>query len=304
MQIYLPIAEISVPAESLALLGVAVGFLSGLFGVGGGFLATPFLLFMGIPPAVAVGTQANQLVATSVTGMLGHWRKGNVDMQLGAVMMAGGMVGSLAGVVVFRVLQHFGHIDLFIATSYIILLGTIGTMMLIESTMTLLKRHKATEDVISLAQRPFFQRWPYKMRFIKSRLYISALLPIIIGFVGGLLVSILGIGGGFILIPAMIYVLGMPSLLVAGTSLFQIIFISAFSCILHATFNHTVDAILALILISGGVVGAQIGVRAARRIKGAPARVALALIILAVGTRMIGVLFMEPSDLFALDVRL
>ncbi len=304
MQIYLPIAEISVPAESLAVLGVAVGFLSGLFGVGGGFLATPFLLFMGIPPAVAVGTQANQLVATSVTGMLGHWRKGNVDMQMGSVMLAGGLVGSFVGVFVFKMLQHFGHIDVFIAASYVLLLGSIGSMMLVESVLAVLKRHKVTEDVISLAQRPFFQTWPYKTRFIKSRLYISALLPMIVGFVGGLLVSILGVGGGFIVVPAMIYVLGMPSLLVVGTSLFQIIFISAFSCILHATFNHTVDAVLALILISGGVVGAQIGVRLARRIKGAPARVALALIIIGVCLRMIGVLFMEPSDMFVLDMRL
>ena len=302
MQIYLPIAEISVPAESLALLGVAVGLLSGLFGVGGGFLATPFLLFMGIPPAVAVGTQANQLVATSVTGVLGHWRKGNVDIQLGSVMLVGGMVGSLAGIFIFNLLQKFGHIDVFIAVTYVILLGIIGTMMLIESVVSFLKRSKATEDIQSLAGREFFQKWPYKIRFAKSRLYISALLPMLVGFVGGMLVSILGIGGGFVVVPAMIYILGMPSLLVAGTSLFQIIFISAFSCILHATFNQTVDVILALILISGGVIGAQIGVRLAKRIRGAAARVALALIILTVCARMIGTLFVQPNDLFMLDV--
>lgn len=301
MQIYLPIAEISVPAESLALLGIAVGFLSGVFGVGGGFLATPFLLFMGIPPAVAVGTQANQLIATSVTGVLGHWRKGNVDAHLGAVMAAGGMVGTIAGIFLFKILQHFGQIDLFIAACYVLLLGSIGVMMLIESVAAMLNRNKVT-DVQALAQREFFRNLPYKMRFAKSRLYVSALLPMGIGFLGGILVSILGIGGGFIIVPAMIYVLGMPTLLVAGTSLFQIIFISAFACILHAVTNHTVDIMLALIMMAGGVIGAQAGVRVARHIKGASARVVLALIIIGVCGRMLMELFMQPSDIFKLDI--
>ncbi len=292
----------SVPAESLAFLGVAVGFLSGVFGVGGGFLATPFLLFMGIPPAVAVGTQANQLIATSVTGVLGHWRKGNVDIHLGSIMLIGGMVGAIIGIFIFRLLHHIGQIDLFIALSYVILLGSIGVMMLIESVMSLFNKAKITEDVQSLAQKEFFRNLPYKMRFLKSRLYISALLPIGVGFIGGLMISVLGIGGGFIMVPAMIYVLGMPSLLVAGTSLFQIIFISAFACILHAVTNGTVDVMLALIMMAGGVIGAQIGVRLARRIKGAPARIALALIIVGVCIRMIGTLFIQPDDIFTLDI--
>jgi uncharacterized membrane protein YfcA len=303
MQIYLPIAEMSVPVESLGILGVAVGFLSGLFGVGGGFLATPFLLFMGIPPAVAVGTQANQLVATSVTGVLGHWRKGNVDFQLGGMMTIGGMGGAVVGIFIFRLLQHFGHIDVFIGISYILLLGSIGLMMLFESLQAVMNRSKVTEDVQAVSQREFFRNLPYKMRFTKSRLYMSALLPIAIGFFGGVLISILGVGGGFVMVPAMIYILGMPSLLVPGTSLFQIIFISAFSCILHAVANGTVDVILALVLISGGVVGAQVGVRLAKRIKGAPARVALALIILGVCLRMMAEMFIQPADLFSLDVR-
>jgi len=302
MQIYLPIAEMSVPAESLAFLGVAVGFLSGVFGVGGGFLATPFLLFMGIPPAVAVGTQANQLIATSVTGVLGHWRKGNVDIHLGSIMLIGGMGGAIIGIFIFRLLHHIGQIDLFIALSYVILLGSIGTMMLIESVMSLFNKAKITEDVQSLAQKEFFRNLPYKMRFLKSRLYISALLPIGVGFIGGLMISVLGIGGGFVMVPAMIYILGMPSLLVAGTSLFQIIFISAFACILHAVTNGTVDVMLALIMMAGGVIGAQIGVRLARRIKGAPARIALALIIVGVCIRMIGQLFIQPDDIFTLDI--
>jgi uncharacterized protein len=295
MQIYLPIAEMSVPAESLLVLGVAVGFLSGIFGVGGGFLATPFLLFM--------GTQANQLIATSVTGVLGHWRRGNVDWQIGGLMTCGGMAGAIIGIFIFRLLQHVGQIDIFIAFSYVLLLGTIGTMMLFESIAAFLNRAKVTPDVQSVAQRAFFRDLPYKMRFLKSRLYMSALIPAGVGVLGGLMISILGIGGGFIMVPAMIYILGMPSLLVPGTSLFQIIFISIFSCILHAVASHTVDVILALTLISGGVVGAQMGVRLSRHIKGATARIILALIILGVCLRMVGVLFLQPDDLFVLDVR-
>lgn len=303
MQIYLPIAEMSVPVESLAILGVAVGFFSGVFGIGGGFLATPFLLFLGIPPAIAVGTQANQLVATSVTGVLGHWRRGNVDMQMGGIMLIGGVVGSVIGIFIFRMLQHFGQVDLFISIAYVLLLGTIGLMMLFESVIALLNRSKVTEDIQSLSQREFFRNLPYKMRFTKSRLYISALLPIGVGLLGGLMISILGIGGGFIVVPAMIYVLGMPSLLVPGTSLFQIIFISAFTCVLHAVANHTVDVILALVMMAGGVVGAQVGVRLAKRIKGAPARIALALIIVGVCVRMMMGLLIQPDDIFTLDVR-
>jgi uncharacterized protein len=301
MQIYLPIAEMSVPAESLAILGIAVGFLSGVFGVGGGFLATPFLLFMGIPPAIAVGTQANQLIATSMTGVLGHWRKGNVDAHLGGVMAAGGMVGTIVGIGLFQVLQHFGQIDLFIAGGYVLLLGSIGVMMLVESIAAMMNRHKVT-DIQPLSQREFFRNLPYKMRFNKSRLYVSALLPMGIGFVGGILVSILGIGGGFIIVPAMIYVLGMPTLLVAGTSLFQIIFISAFACVMHAVTSQTVDVMLALIMMAGGVIGAQVGVRVAKHLKGASARIALAVIIIGVCVRMLMELFMQPSDIFKLDM--
>ncbi|MFA5591887.1 MAG: sulfite exporter TauE/SafE family protein [Micavibrio sp.] len=303
MQIYLPIAEMSVPAESLVLLGLAVGILSGVFGVGGGFLATPFLLFMGIPPAVAVGTQANHLIATSVTGVLGHWRRGNIDMHIGTVMLAGGVGGSVVGIFIFRILQHFGQIDLIISVSYVALLGFIGVMMLIESVMAFMNRTKVSEDVQSVAQRPFFRDLPYKTRFIKSRLYISALMPAGVGFIGGIMISILGIGGGFIMVPAMIYVLGMPGLLVPGTSLFQIIFISAFSCILHAVANGTVDIILTLVMIAGGVVGAQMGVLLAKRVRGAPARIVLALIVLGVCARMMGELFIQPSDLYVMAVR-
>lgn len=303
MQIYLPIAEMSVPAESLVFLGVAVGLLSGMFGVGGGFLATPFLLFMGIPPAIAVGTQSNQLIATSMTGVLGHMRRGNVDIHIGSIMLIGGMVGAVIGIFLFKMLQHFGHIDLFIAISYILLLGSIGGLMLVESIMAFFNKAKITEDVISVAQRPFFQNWPYKTRFIKSRLYISALLPVAVGFLGGLMISVLGIGGGFVMVPAMIYILGMPSILVAGTSLYQIIFISAFACLLHAVANNTVDIILSMVMMAGGVVGAQLGVRLTKYVRGTQARIFLALIIVMVALRMVGQLFLEPENLYFLDMR-
>lgn len=303
MQVYLPIAEISVPAETLLMLGVTVGFLSGVFGVGGGFLATPFLIFMGIPPAIAVGTQANSLIASSVTGVLGHFRRGNVDVRMGAVMLGGGFIGAIAGIVIFRMLQHIGQIDLVINILYIVLLGIIGLMMLFESIGALLKRNQATEDIQSVSQKPFFKNLPYKMRFTKSRLYISALLPAGVGLLGGLLISIMGIGGGFIMVPAMIYILGMPSLLVPGTSLFQIIFIAAFSCLLHAVANNTVDIVLALVLMVGSVVGAQAGVRVARHIRGAPARIILALMIVFVSFRLAAELFLPPLDLFTTEVR-
>jgi len=303
MHIYLPIAEVSVPAESLLFLGVAVGFLSGVFGVGGGFLATPFLLFMGIPPAVAVGTQANQLIATSMTGVLGHWRRGHVDRDIGMMMLAGGTVGTILGILLFRLLDYFGQIDVFIALAYVLLLGSIGSMMLIESVFSLLNRPRAKEAGWSFSQSLFCQNLPYQRHFPKSQITISIMLPIGVGMIGGLLVSVLGIGGGFILVPAMIYILGMPSVLVPGTSLFQILFISAFACFLHALANQTVDLILALIMIAGGVVGAQIGVYVAKYIRGAPARIGLALIIIGVCLSMLGSLILEPSDLYVMDIR-
>lgn len=303
MQVYLPIAEISVPAETLLMLGVAVGFLSGVFGVGGGFLSTPFLIFMGIPPAIAVGTQANALIASSVTGVLGHLRRGNVDVRMGTVMLGGGFAGAIIGVIIFRMLQHIGQIDLVISILYVGLLGIIGLMMLFESVGALFKRAQATEDIQSLSQKSFFKNLPYKMRFTKSRLYISALLPAGVGLLGGLLISIMGIGGGFIMVPAMIYILGMPSLLVPGTSLFQIIFIAAFSCLLHAVASNTVDIVLALVLMVGSVVGAQAGVRVARHIRGAPARIVLALMIVFVSFRLAADLFLPPVDLYTTEVR-
>ena len=283
MQIYLPIAEMAIEMETIFILSAFVGFLSGIFGVGGGFLTTPFLIFLGIPPAVAVGTQASQLVASSVTGVLGHFKKGNVDVKMGTVMLVGGLSGSFIGIFIFKFLKYLGQIDFAVSVLYILLLGIIGPMMLYESIFSFFKKKKSVRGEFNTYKvSPFIQSLPYKMRFPRSKLYVSALLPGGIGFVGGVLASILGIGGGFILVPAMIYFMGMPILLVAGTSLFQIIFTAASATILHAVMNNTVDIILALVLIAGGVIGAQIGVMFARFVKGNYARVILALLILGV----------------------
>lgn len=290
--------------EMILFLGAFVGFLSGVFGVGGGFLTTPILIFMGLPPSVVVGTQASQLVASSVSGVMAHFQKGNVDVRMGGVMLAGGFVGSFFGVMLFKLLQFLGQIDLAIAVLYVLLLGTIGSMMFYESLRAILRRKKgASEQSKSLARSSsFLNSLPYKMRFHQSKLYMSALIPAGIGFFGGILVSVLGIGGGFILVPAMIYILGMPTLLVAGTSLFQIIFTSAFAVTMHAVANHTVDMVLAVILIVGGVIGAQFGVRVSKYVKGASARIILASIILAVAIKLAMTLLIIPDDLFSVGV--
>ena len=303
MLVYLPIAEMAVPAESILLLGTVVGFLSGVFGVGGGFLTTPFLIFMGLPPDIAVGTQASQLVAASLSGVLGHWKRGNVDVKMGGVMLSGSMVGSVLGVMIFRLLQHIGQIDLAIPLLYVGLLGTMGVMMLIESMMAVLRKAPEGKDRSRLYHHPLLLALPYKMRFPRSKIYVSALVPAGIGFLGGVLVSIMGIGGGFLLVPAMIYILGMPTLLVAGTSLFQILFTTILSTIMHAGVNHTVDLVLAALLIVGGVIGAQVGVRVARRMKGAYARVVLSVLLLLVSFQLMGELFIRPEDIYSTEIR-
>lgn len=303
MQIYLPIAEMSVTVETIFLLGMFVGFISGMFGVGGGFLTTPLLIFMGIPPAVAVGTQASQLVASSVSGVMGYWRKGYVDFLIGSVMLVGGILGSLVGIFFFRLIQYVGQIDLVISLLYIVLLGSIGVMMLFEGTMTTFRRKTMRSEFNRLKSPSLLSRLPYKVRFPRSKLYISVFVPGGIGFIGGFLVSTMGIGGGFLLVPAMIYVLGMPTLLVAGTSLFQIIFTSAFATMMHAMVNHSVDIMLAVFLILGGVLGARFGVLVSRRVSGARGRVIMALIVLAVCGQLGYRLFLEPSSLYVSVVK-
>ncbi len=298
MQIYLPIAEMSVPVETFLLLGVFVGFLSGIFGIGGGFLTTPFLIFSGIPPVVAVGTQASQMVASSVAGVLGHWEKGNVDMKIGFVMMFGSLAGSVVGILIFNLLEKIGQIDLAISILYIMMLGFIGTLMLVESFLHFMKR-KGTRELNPLNVNSLISSLPYKMRFPRSKLYISVLVPGGIGFVGGVLAAVMGVGAGFMIVPAMIYILGMPSLLVAGTSLFQMIFATAFATMMHAVMNNTVDIVLAVILIVGSVAGAQVGIVFAKYVRGIYARVTLAIIVLAVCLQMIGSLFIAPEEIYS-----
>lgn len=309
MHVYLPIAEISISVEAILCLGLGVGFLSGFFGVGGGFLTTPFLMFLGVPPAIAVGTQTSQLVASSVTGVLGHWKNKNVDIKMAAVMLAGGLVGSVIGVFIFKLLQALGQIDVAIRILYVVLLGSIGSLMLFETSMSLWGRKNA--DAQKSDKKGFVEKmraqiaqWPYKIRFPDSKLYISAFVPIGIGFIGGVLASILGIGGGFLLVPAMIYFMGMPATLVAGTCLFQIIFTTGFASVMHAVANQTVDVILASLLIVGGVIGAQIGVRASRYVSGPWARIILAAMILLVSIVLAVQLLMPPKELFSVEVRL
>ncbi|WP_353858332.1 sulfite exporter TauE/SafE family protein [Azospirillum formosense] len=304
MQVYLPIAEMSVNALLVLGMGGLVGFLSGMFGVGGGFLMTPLLIFIGVPPAIAVGTQANQLVAASVSGVLAHWRRGNVDVKLGVVMLLGGMVGTVVGVWIFSLLQRIGQIDAAITLSYVFFLGTIGTMMMVEASRALIRRRAPTAKRGKLHRHMWLHGLPLKMRFQRSKLYISALLPAGIGAVGGMLVAIMGIGGGFMLVPAMIYLLNMPTGLVAGTSLFQIIFTTAMATLLQAATNQTVDVMLALLLLIGGVIGAQFGTKAGGRLRGEQARLLLASLVVAVALKLAFDLVVEPNDVFTISTRM
>ncbi len=299
MQIYLPIAELSVNLFLLLGIGGGVGFLSGLFGVGGGFLMTPLLIFIGVPPAVAVATQANQVVASSVSGVLAHWSRDNVDFKMGLVLLAGGILGSTVGVGLFSLLRHFGQIDLVIRLFYVVFLGFIGGLMFVESARSIWRRRRRTATPRKLHEHTWVHGLPLKMRFRKSRLYISALLPGAIGFFVGVLSAIMGVGGAFIMVPAMIYLLGMPTLIVVGTSLFQIIFVAANVTFLQAVQNQTVDLVLALALTVGGVVGAQLGGRVGAKLRGEQLRVLLAALILGVAGRLAYELGATPPDLYS-----
>lgn len=301
MNIYLPIAEMSVNILLLVGMGAAVGFLSGLFGVGGGFLMTPLLIFSGIPTAVAVGTEAAQIVASSVSGALAQWRRRNIDVKLGIVLLVGGVVGSFIGVELVKVLRRTGQFDVFVSVIYVVLLGSIGILMLIES-LNAIRKVKAGKSVA--ARRPGQHSWihglPFKMRFNRSRLYISAIPPLMLGAFVGLLAAIMGVGGGFVMVPAMIYLLKVPTNVVVGTSLFQIVFVTAATTILHATKNFTVDVVLALILMVGGVVGAQIGAVAGEKLRGEQLRFLLAALVLAVCMRIAWTLITTPKELYSL----
>ncbi len=301
MHIYLPIAEMSVNIFLFLSMGAAVGFLSGLFGVGGGFLMTPLLIFTGVPSAVAVGTGAAQIVASSVSGALAQYKRNNVDLKLGLVLMAGGVAGAIIGVQMVKILREIGQFDVFVSICYVLFLGVIGTLMMIESLSTIKKKGAGqTLSARRTGQHSWVHGLPFKMRFTRSKLYTSVLPPLAIGAFVGFLVAIMGVGGGFIMVPAMIYLLRVPTNVVVGTSLFQIVFVTATATILQAATNQTVDVVLAFLLMLGGVVGAQFGASAGAKLRGEQLRFLLAAMVLLVCIRFAFDLVAEPRELFSL----
>ena len=302
MYIYFPIAEISLNLFIVIGLGGFIGFLSGLFGVGGGFLMTPLLIFLGIPAPVAVATEANQIVASSVSGVIAHWRRKNVDFKMGSVLLLGGMVGSSLGVLLFALLEKIGQLDLVIKLSYVFFLGIIGILMLWESVRTYIRSQKTEFYRRKLHEHNWLHGLPLKMRFRRSKLYISALVPFSIAAFVGVLSAIMGVGGGFIMVPAMIYLLGMPTSVVIGTSLFQIIFVTANVTLLQSVQTQTVDFLLAGTLLFGAVIGAQIGTRFGGMLRGEQLRGMLALIVLLVSIRIGYELISIPLDIFSSEI--
>ena len=302
MSIYLPIAEMNVNILLIILLGIMVGGLTGLFGVGGGFLMTPLLIFLGIPPTVAVGTEAPHVLASSLSGAIAHWRRKNVDIKMGVFLLTGGIAGSIVGVNLFKVLREFGQIDVIIQFLFLIFLGLIGFSMLFESAKTTIKKYKTTSLIrTKLHQHSWIHGLPFKMRFHRSKLYISTIPPIIIGFIVGILSAMMGVGGGFIMIPAMVYILGMSTNVVVGTSLFQIIFVTANSTFFQSYLNQTVDIVLASLMILGGVIGAQVGAKLGSTFKAEYLRGVLAILVLAVCIKILLDLTLTPDDLFSLS---
>jgi len=314
MDIYLPIAEMSVNALELLLLGGIIGFLSGLFGVGGGFLLTPLLTFMGIPPTIAVGTQSAQLAGTSLSGVIANWHKKNVDVQMATVLMAGSFIGTGAGVQLFKWLKQIGQINLVIVLCYVSLLSIVGCLMFWESAPHLLKRVerlRGSAGPVRLTppkdEESMSQGWgangSMAMDFPRSRLRVNVLLPLGLGAIGGLLVALLGVGGGFVMVPAMIYILRMPPALVNGTSLFQIMFTTSLAAVLQANANHSVDIVLALFLLIGSVISVPIGTRLAWRLKPEVARFLMACLILLVAGKLILDLTLQPEHIFSVVLR-
>jgi uncharacterized membrane protein YfcA len=299
MLIHLPIAQIAVDPLVIVAIGLVVDFLSGLFGVGGGFLLTPMLIFYGVPAAVAVSTQANQVMATSIAGVSAHWADRAVDIRLGSLMLLGGLAGSTVGVGVFSLLKYLGVVDATIAVLYIVFLGVIGGLMAWESVGALGK--SGGDPGRRTRMRAWLRGLPVKRRFPRSGLYISIIPLLGVGFFVGLLAAVLGVGGGFILAPAMVYLLGVPTRVMVGTSLFQIIFLTAYVTFLQATFNATVDLVLALVLMIGGVAGARFGAMAARRLKAAQLRLLLALVVLAMAGRLVYDMYVAPQPEYRLE---
>lgn len=303
MTIYLPIAELPVNIFTLLALGIAVGFISGMFGVGGGFLMTPLLIFLGVPPAVAVASVSTHMAASSFSGTLTYLRRGLVDVHLALVLLAGGLTGTLGGVLTFMVLRRYGQLDLVIAITYIALLGTIGTLMVVESLRALLREwHGEQAAVARPGAHPLFLRLPFKMRFRQSHIYVSAIPVVAIGFSIGFLGALMGIGGGFLLVPALIYLLRVPTLTSVATALMLTLVTMAAAIVMHAVLNQTVDAVLGLVLMVGGTIGAQFGSRAGQSMKAENLRLLLGLLVLAVGIRVAVDQATKPADLYAVTI--
>lgn len=307
MQIYLPIAEIPVNVLVILLLGLTTGFLAGMFGIGGGFLATPLLIFIGIPPAISVATSTNQIIASSVSGLLAHLRKGNVDIKMGIILVIGGLLGSTVGVSIFKLLQQTGQIDVAIALIYVLFLGVISITMFVDSIKAVTGKkygiawEKKTNGCLGKFLRKI-DNLPWKSYFPKSDIEISLLVPIVLSIGIGILVALMGIGGGFLMIPAMIYILRMPSKVVVGTSLFQIIFIASNATLLQAITNNTVDIVLAFLMIISSAIGAQIGTRTVYKSDADGMRFLLSVLVLGVCAKMLLTLITEPQSLYMIEI--
>lgn len=304
LPIYLPVAGMALDGLMLLAMGLSVGLLSGMFGIGGGFVITPLLIFLGVPPIVAVGTGVSQVVAVSVSAAVSQWQAKNVDLRMGMLLLGGGVVGASLGVALQQVLKALGQLDVFISLSYVLVLGVVGTLMFVESLSTLRKR-KVQPHVSARrgGQHTWIQGLPLKMRFRTSKLYASMIPPIAIGMFVGLLTALIGVGGGFIVVPALIYLMRVPTRVAIGTSVFQVVFLAAYATLLHAGENYSVDLLLALPLMIGGVFGAQYGTRIGRMLNAEQLRILLALLVLAVCVRIAVDLAIQPAELFELDTR-
>lgn len=307
LPVYLPVAEMTINALILLAMGLAVGVLSGLFGIGGGFIVTPLLIFLGVPAPIAVGTGAAQVAASSVSGAVSHWARKTIDVKMAMILLAGGLVGSMFGVLMQRWLKAIGQLELFISAVYVILLGTIGTLMLIESIEAWRKTRAAktagAPPSRGSTHHNWIQRLPLKTRFPASKLYISWIPPVALGVVVGWLTAIMGVGGGFLLVPALIYMLRMPTRIVIGTSVLQIMFVTAFTTVMQSWQNHSVDLMLGIPLMIGGVIGAQYGVRLGQRLQAEQLRIFLALLVLAVALRITFDLAIPPKEIYSIETR-
>lgn len=301
MDIYLPIADLPVNVFLVFAMGIAVGFISGMFGIGGGFLMTPLLIFIGVSPAVAVATVSSHIAASSFSGALNYWRRRAMDLALAFMLLTGGLIGTAAGVWLFTLLRALGQLDLVIALSYVILLSSVGSLMVAESVQAIIRLQR--DKQVAPARHPGGHTWlhglPLKVRFKQSRLYVSVIPVWGIGFVMGFLGAIMGIGGGFILVPALIYLLHVPTSVVIGTSMVLTLVTMASATVMHSATNHLVDALLALILMVGGVIGAQFGAQAGQKMRSERLRLMLGLLVLAVGLRFAVNLFVTPGEMFS-----